>query len=149
MYINEGNGKQVFKHTETKILEHEIITAKKLTEVNYDVIFAPKGMFKRGQKKFDIYAIYNNNVIFEADLKANFVATKNSIFNLIKSGDQQAKQIILEIKSSIKVDDLINGLKEGIREGRNVQTIMLFYKKLFFNLNRNTILSNKIYKLLK
>ena len=149
VYINADNGRQIFKHEYTIILDHELSTAKKLTEVSFDVIFAPKGMFKRGQKRFDIYAVHKDGNLIKADLKANFEPTKNSIFNSIKSGGKQAGHIVLEIKSAIQIEDLISGLKEGCRDEKNVKTIMLFYKKRFFNLDRNTILSKRIYKLLK
>lgn len=149
VYINAENGNQIFKHEYTLILDHELSTAEKLTGVGFDIIFAPKGMFKRGQKRFDIYAIRKNGILFKADLKANFEPTKNSIFNAIKSGGKQADHIVLEIKSAIQIEDLISGLEEGCRDEKNVKTIMLFYKKRFFNLDRNTILSKRIYKLLK
>jgi hypothetical protein len=44
---------------------------------------------------------------------------------------------------------LVSGLKEGLRDEKRVKSVMLFYKKHFFNLDRNTILSKRIYKLLK
>ena len=78
-------------------------------------------MFKRGQKRFDIYAIRNNGILLKADLKANFEPTKNSIFNAIKSGGKQADHIVLEIKSAIQIEDLINGLEEGCRDEKNVK----------------------------
>jgi hypothetical protein len=149
IYINKDFATQIFKHIPTKILDHEFAAAIKLTEVQYDVIFAPKGMFKRGQKRFDIFVIQKDGVLINADLKTNFEPSKNAIYNLIKSGGKQADHIVLDIRSSIPVDGLVSGLKEGLRDEKRVKSVMLFYKKHFFNLDRNTILSKRIYKLLK
>lgn len=148
-YINKDFGTQIFKHEPTKILSHELDTAKKLTEVNFDVIFAPKGMFKTRDKKFDIFAIYKDKYLIKADLKANFEPTKNSIFKLVESGNKQAEHIVLDINSEISKNDLIDGLRSGLMAGKNVKSVMLFYKKQFFNLDRNAIFSKVIYKLLK
>lgn len=149
VYINQNNGKQIFKHDYTRVIDHELATAKKITEVNFDVIFAPKGMFGRGQKRFDIFAIKNDSSIIKADLKANFEPTPNAIFKLIESGNKQAEHLVLDVNSTINSDDLIDGLRSGLSAGKNVKTIMLFYKKRFHNLDRNAIFSKNIYKMLK
>ena len=146
LYVNSSNGNQIFKHEYTKIFDHELSTAIKLTDVGFDVIFAPKGMFKREEKKFDIYAVYKEAFLIKADLKANFVPTVNAVFKQIESGARQAEHLVLDIKSSIKRDDLIDGLRSGLKEGRNVKTILLFYKKKFHNLDRSIIFSKVIFK---
>jgi len=148
-YINKDFGTQIFKHKPTKILMHEFVTAKKLTDVNYDVIFAPKGMFKTKDKKFDVFVIYKDKYLIRADLKANFEPTKNSIFKSIESGSKQAEHIVLDINSEISINDLIDGLRSGLIAGKNVKSVMLFYKKQFLNLDRNAVFSKVIYKLLK
>ena len=147
--INRDNGRQIFKHFYTKIIDHELLTAEKLTEVNFDVIFAPKGMFSKGQKRFDVFIIINDCVVIKADLKANFEPTQNAIFKLIESGNKQAENIVLDINSTITRNDLIDGLRSGLSVGRNVKTIMLFYKKKFHNFDRNAIFSKSIYQILK
>jgi hypothetical protein len=149
VFINSRTGKQIFKHESTKVLEHELSTAIKLTDINNDVIFTPKGMFKRGEKRFDIYLLRNDESIIRADLKTNIVPTKNAIYKLIQAGDKQADNIVLDIHSSIKSENLIQGLKEGLKSTKNLKSVLLFYKRKYYYLNTKTIMSKRIYKILK
>lgn len=128
--------------------KHELKTAKALTQKGYDVLFAPKAMFLRGEKKFDIFLI-RGHVIMKADLKSISTKTPDLIANRIKSGADQASRLVIDIVSDISRKDLIDGLKSGIERSRLLIEILLFYNSRFYRLGRNEILSKRIYGLIK
>lgn len=128
--------------------EHELYTAIKLTEYNYDVLFTPKGLFKRNQKKFDVF-ILRDHVLFEADLKCIHSINPDTIGNRIKEGSEQAARIVLDICSAINTKSLITGLKTGCERNNSLLEILLFYNGQFFCLPKNKILSKKIFEVIK
>jgi hypothetical protein len=147
-FTNAETGKQIFKHEYTKVLKHEYETAKKLTDFGFNIVFVPKTMFKKKDKKYDIFAL-TEKTLTKADLKANFTPTSNAVYNSIVSGNKQAKHIVLDIKSLISTDELIQGLRDGIADSKGIQSIKLFYKKKYYELDRNLIFSKRIYSIFK
>lgn len=55
-YCDKDTGRRVLAECALDY-EHEKSTAVYLAQMNYDVVFAPKGMFKRGDKKFDVFLV--------------------------------------------------------------------------------------------
>jgi hypothetical protein len=128
--------------------DHERQTAIKLAQMNYDVVFAPVGMFKRDQKKFDVYLL-RDTIILEADLK--HVSSKNplTIAYRIKEGSDQAPRIVLDIASDIDAKIMIQGLRSGAYKNRLLKEILLFYKKKFYRLPKSLVMSNRVYEIIK
>ncbi|MBN8836336.1 MAG: hypothetical protein J0I09_03700 [Sphingobacteriia bacterium] len=126
---------------------HERITAIYLAQADYDVLFAPKGMFKRDQKKFDIYLL-KDAVILEADLKSISSKNPDTIANRIKGGEAQAKRVVVHIVSDVDYKTLIDGLRGGVEKSSIIE-ILLIYKKKFYRLSKTLILSKKIFEVLK
>ncbi|MGB8193320.1 MAG: hypothetical protein WCF67_15425 [Chitinophagaceae bacterium] len=144
------------KRTHRKVLsesniieyEHEKLTAIYLTKMNYDVIFAPGGMFKRTDKKFDVFLL-RDTIILKADLKN--ISTKNSsnIAKRIKEGSDQAPRIVANITSDVDKNILIDGLKSASRNNELLKEILLIYKGQFYKLPKSLVLSKEIYRILK
>jgi hypothetical protein len=105
-------------------------------------------LFRRGTKKFDIYLI-KDTVILEADLK--YLSTKNplTIAARIKEGSEQAARLVIEIASDIHYKLLIQGLRSGIYKNISLKEILLIYKRQFYRLPRNLIMSKRIFDILK
>jgi len=147
-FTNPDTGRQILKHSYTKPLDHEFVTAKKLTDVDFDVIFAPKSMFGKKDKKFDVF-ILSDVHITKADLKANFTPKSNAIYKSLESGAGQAKNIVIDINSKIGKDELIDGLRNGVKDFPKIKKVLLFYRKKYHELDRRTIFSKSIYRLLE
>jgi hypothetical protein len=146
-YKDKTSGKRVLSESTTLEYKHELFTAIALAKVNYEVIFAPKGMFKRADKKFDIFLIREHRIL-KADLK--YIASKNpdTIGNRIKEGCDQASCIVIDIASDIDRKNLIIGLRTGAYKNKLLQQIFLFYKGCFYVLSKNLIESKHIYDLI-
>lgn len=127
---------------------HEIHTAKALTAVDYDVLFAPAGMFARGEKRFDVFLI-RGHVILKADLKSITSKNPDTIANRVSSGLEQASRIVIDITSDIEVKDLVDGLRSGVTGKSGLKELLLFYRNRFYRLTRQEILGKNIYKILK
>jgi hypothetical protein len=135
-----------FKEFEFK---HEETTAIKLCSIGFDVIFAPKGMFGRKDKKFDVF-LTKDNILLKADLK--FVSSTNpdTIQNRIMEGANQATRVVLDIESNILPNKLIDGLRNGVKNCKlNIIEILLFYRNGYYKLPTNLIMSKKIYEIIK
>lgn len=128
--------------------KHEETTAKKLNSIGFDVIFAPKGMFGRKDKKFDIF-LAKDNILLRADLKSISSTNPDTIANRICGGAMQANRIVVDIQSKILPKKLIDGLKSGIIKSKGLSEIMLFYRNGFYRLPKNIIESNRIFDVLK
>lgn len=128
--------------------KHELKTAKSLAQKGYDVLFAPKAMFLRGEKKFDVFLI-RDHVILKADLKSIASKRPDGIARHIKNGAEQASRIVIDIVSDIQRKDLVDGLRGGIKKSRSLREILLFYNSRFYRIRRDEIHSNKIHSLLK
>jgi hypothetical protein len=147
-HYRDSNGRRVLSETEFIEHKHELETAICLCQANYDVIFAPKGMFSREEKKFDIFLI-RDTVIVKADLKNITSKNPDTIAKRIKGGSDQANRVVIHISSDIENKVLIDGLRSGVERNSLIKEILLFYKKNFYRLPKNKILSKEIFKLLK
>ena len=147
-YRDKETGRRVLSESEFIEHEHEKLTAIRLAQMNYDVVFAPKGIFKRSQKKFDVY-LFRDTVILEADLK--YIVSKNpdTISRRIKDGCDQASRIVIDINSVVDKKDLIQGLKSGVYKNNLVKEILLFYKNKFYRLPKSLIESKRLYEIIK
>jgi hypothetical protein len=99
-YTDKKTGRRVLSESILIEHEHERRTAIALAQMNYDVVFAPAGIFQRGGKKFDIYLL-KDTIILEADLKC--ISSKNplTITYRIKEGAEQASRVVLDRKGII------------------------------------------------
>ena len=127
---------------------HEKRTVNLLTEFDYDVIFAPKAMFKRDEKKFDVFLI-RDTVILKADLKAITSKKPDTIAKRIKSGSEQASRVVIDICSDIDKNTLIDGLRSGVERNNLIVEILLIYKNRFYRLPKKLILSKSVYNIIK
>jgi hypothetical protein len=127
---------------------HEHHTSKKLTEVNYDVIFVPKGYFKRSEKKFDVF-LSRGHVLLETELKCITSNNPDTIAKKIVYGSQQSLRLVIDIHSQIQKRSLIEGLRTGCVKNSIVREILVFYNSRFFCLPKPVILSKKIFDILK
>ena len=116
--------------------------------MNYDVVFAPLGTFKRDQKRFDVYLL-RDTIILHADLKC--ISSKNplTIAYRIREGSDQASRVVIEIVSDIDKKTLIQGLRSGIHRNDLIREIFLFYRKKFYRLPKSLIESKRVFDILK
>lgn len=128
--------------------KHELKTAKALVQKGYDVLFAPKAMFLRDEKKFDVFLI-RDHVILKADLKSIASKRPDGIARHIKNGAEQASRVVIDIVSDIPRKDLIDGLRGGVKKSKLLSEILLFYNGRFYRIKRDEIQSKKIHNLLK
>ena len=105
-------------------------------------------MFKRDQKRFDVYLL-RDTIILEADLKCIFSTNPDTIGNRIVNGSDQASRVVLDIRSGVQFRDLIDGLRSGTARNNLIKEILLFYRNRLYILPKNLILSNKIFDILK
>jgi hypothetical protein len=136
--------------SENELIEHkhELATAILLTKIGFDILFAPKSMFTRDQKKFDVFLV-KNTVILKADLK--FITSKNpdTLAKRIKSGSDQASRVVVHINTDIEKKDLIDGLRSGVQRNGLIRELLLFYKGGFYRLPKTLILNKEIFKIIK
>ena len=147
-YQDPQNGRRVLAESDLIKHKHELVTATYLAKMNYDVVFAPKGMFKREEKKFDIFLL-RDTIILKADLKSITSKNPDTLAKRIKSGSDQASRIVIDINSDIEKKGLIDGLRYGVEKNEIIKEILLCYKGRFYRLPKNLILSKHIYKLIK
>ena len=147
-YTDKRTGRRVLSESILIEHEHERRTAIGLAQMNYDVVFAPAGIFQRGGKKFDIYLL-KDTIILEADLKC--ISSKNplTIAYRIKEGSEQASRVVLDIASDIDRNTLIQGLRSGSYRNTLLSEILLVYKKKFYRLPKSLIMSKRIFDILK
>lgn len=128
--------------------EHEMETAVFLAQRDYDVVFAPTGMFKRNEKKFDVFLL-RDTIIIEADMKN--VSTKNphNIARRIKEGSEQASRVIVNITSNVKKKILIDGLRKGVQGNKLIEEIILIYKRRMYRLSVSAIESPLAFEVIK
>ncbi len=127
---------------------HEKSTAVCLAQMNYDVVFAPKGIFDRNDKKFDVFLL-RDTVILKADLKCIYSKNPDHIAKRIKEGSEQASRIVVNIVSDIEKKVLINGLKKGVERNKLIEEILIIYRGKFYKLPKNTILDQDIFDIIK
>lgn len=147
-YEDKRTGRRVLSESICMEFEHERQTAIKLAQMNYDVVFAPVGMFKRDQRKFDVYLL-RDTIVLEADMKCVTSTNPDTIANRIISGSHQASRIVLDIRSDISAKDLIDGLRSGTGKNKLLKELLIFYKNRFYVLPVKLIWSKNIFKILK
>ena len=147
-YRDKSSKRRVLSETELIEHQHELTTAIALAQINYDVIFAPRAMFNREEKKFDIFLL-RDTVILKADLKSITSKNPDTIAKRIKGGSDQASRIVVHINSDIEKKNLIDGLRSGVERNSLIKEILLFYKNRFYRLPKTLIISREIYKVLK
>lgn len=147
LHINRDTGCSIY--TEKKDMDHalEIHTARALTAMDYDVLFAPAAMFSREEKRFDVFLI-RAHVMLKADLKTVSSKNPNTIAKSITGGAEQASRRVLDIVSDISVRDLVDGLCSGIAGQKGLVEIMVFYRNRFHVLRKQDIIGKRIYKIL-
>jgi hypothetical protein len=64
-YKDKTTGRRVLSESNRIEHDHERNTAISLAQMNYDVVFAPAGLFKREQKRFDVYLL-RDTIVLEA-----------------------------------------------------------------------------------
>ncbi|HTD94199.1 MAG TPA: hypothetical protein VK644_10320, partial [Chitinophagaceae bacterium] len=148
LHSERSTGRTVLAEKETLEHRHELQTAKALTQKNYDVLFAPAGMFGRADKKFDVFLI-RDHIILKADLKCITSKNPDTIANRIKGGSEQASRLVVDIVSNIERKTLIDGLRSGVTGNAMIKEILLFYNRHFYRLSKEEIISRRIFDLLK
>lgn len=147
-YSDKKLGTRVLSEAGTIEHEHEKHSAILLAKANYTVIFAPKGLFRREEKKFDVFLI-RGTVMLRADLKCITTKNPDTIAKRIKEGSDQASRVVVDVQSDIEIKALIDGLRSGSVKNSLLKEIFLFYRNKLYILPKNLILSERIYKLLK
>ncbi len=148
LYQDKTSGCSVYAERAELEHKHELKTAKALAQKGYDVLFSPKAIFHRTEKKFDVFLI-RGHIILKADLKSISSKAADPIANRIINGAEQASRVVIDIVSDIRKRDLVDGLRSGVEKSNSLIEILLFYNSRFYRLNRNEILSKKIYDIVK
>lgn len=147
-YQDAHTGRRVLSHSAVLEHKHEEWTAVLLAKMNYDVLFVPRALFKRSEKRYDVLLL-RDNIILKADLKSITSKNPDTIGNRIKEGSDQAARIVIDIRSDITGRKLIEGLRTGCYRNKLLKEILLFYKNKFHILPKNFIESNKIFEVIK
>jgi hypothetical protein len=137
-YLCKSKGTRVLSESNYVEHEHEMKTAMSLADKGYNILFTPKGMFQRQQKKFDIFII-KDHIILKADLKCISSKNPDTIANRIKGGSEQASRVVIEIASNIEKKELISGLRSGIYKNSLLKEVFLFYNGYFYVLPKELI----------
>lgn len=138
-YADKDTGRRVLAEGAIEH-EHEKSTAIFLAQMDYDVVFAPAGMFRREDKRFDVFLI-RDSVILKADMK--YISSKNPdyIAKRIKEGSEQASRVIIHIASDVDKRTLRNALKSGVERNKLITEILLIYKGNLHKLSKTAILN--------
>lgn len=147
LYKNNDTNRKVLCESDFTVYIHELNTAQLLTAFNYDIIFAPKGMFKRNEKRFDVFLL-RTHILLKADLKAIHSKLPRTIGKRIEAGADQASIIVLHIVSDISKKDLIEGLRRGTYKNKMIKEIILLYKKKMYRLPKALIENNRIFQII-
>lgn len=147
-YRSKKTGRRVLAEFEEFQHPHEFITAIKLTEVGFDVVFAPKGMFKTAAKKFDVFLL-RDFTLLKADLKSVSSQNADSIADRIVSGRMQAERLVVDVQPHIRRRVLIDGLQSGMMGRNGHKEILLFWGQKYYRLPKALILSRRIFNVIK
>ena len=147
-YLDKETGRRVL--SESNIIEHahEKQTAIRLARMNFDVLFAPKGVFVRGSRRFDVYLL-RDTIILEADLKCIFSKSPYTMAGRIREGSEQASRIVLDVVSEMDKKSIIQGLRGGVYKNGLVKEVFLFYKNKYYHLPKELIESKRIFEIIK
>lgn len=147
LYRNNDTNRKVLCESDFTVYRHELNTAQLLTAFNYDIVFAPKGIFKRNEKRFDVFLL-RTHILLKADLKAIHSRSPGTIGNRIEAGSDQASVLVLHILSDISKKDLIEGLRSGSYKNKMLKEIILLYKKKLYRLPKKLIESKNIFEII-
>jgi len=147
-YRDKNTERCVLSENETLQYTHEKRTAICLAQMNYDVVFAPTGLFKRNDKKFDVYLL-RDTIILEADLKCISTTLPDTVAKRIIGGSNQAARVVLDVRSAITASALIDGLRSGTGKNDLIKEILLFYRSRFYRLPKKLIWSKRVFEILK
>ena len=128
--------------------EHEKDTAVFLAQMDYDVVFAPAGMFIKREKRFDVFLIRNTSIL-KADIKTIYTKSPNNIGKRIKEGSEQASRVIINIASNVKKRILIDGLRRGVQRNKLIEEIILIYKGRLYRLSTSVIQGPLVFEIIK
>jgi hypothetical protein len=148
LYMDRTTGRRVLAEGPMLDHEHEKRTAISLCKWDFDVLFAPKGMFRRDWKRFDAFLI-RDHIILEVDFKTINSKNPDKIGKRIKEGSEQAPRLVLDIQSDIDRTSLIDGLRKGTERNNLLLEIIMIYKRKCYILPRSLILSEKIFLFIK
>lgn len=124
------------KHGEKEAPEN-ISVAKYLAEkYNHEIDLLPK---EERHKDADSY---NRSLGYKQEYKVNATATKSSIDNLIRSGSQQARHIVLRIDSDISFGLLTNAIRGRVNQCKDLETLMVIRDGQDLTLTREQIMAN-------
>lgn len=135
-YTDKKTKRSIYIPNNRKVSNDELEAAKRANAGDYEVIFTNKGQFKRGEPNFDNYLVLGRR-IFEADIKTNKTGTVSSIQHNFESGNEQAKNILIDFRTKIDKKTMIKGVEEGFSDASNIDYVHAFYK------GKNAILSRK------
>lgn len=126
--------------------ETEFQTAEKLAKAGYHVVFPRHGDLGKGRIN-DVY-LYDSKkyVQRKVELKALYGDTSERVKNQIVSGSGQAGVIAYDIQSGIKRNWLIKGLREGW--SADTKSVMINWKGQWYEINKERLFDQSIYKLL-
>lgn len=148
-HTDKRTGRSVYSESTSSIgHKHELHMAVFLTQVGYDVLFAPKGMFSAQSRKFDVFLI-KGTIMLKADLKCITSKHPDTIAERIKYGSTQASRVVLHVLSDTKPNKLVDALRSGCYKSSNLVEIFLVYKNCFYKLPKNLITSKRILEIIK
>lgn len=123
------------KHGEKETPEN-ISVAKYLAEkYGHEIDLLPK---EERHKDADSY---NRSLGYKQEYKVNGTATKSSIDNLIRSGSQQARHIVLRIDSDISFGLLTNAIRGRVNQCKDLETLMIIRNGQDLTLTREQIMA--------
>ncbi len=144
IYVNHDNDNEVHLPDDRIISVAEKQTAIKMTDAAYEIIFTSKGQFKRGDKQFDAYTIdQRTKKINNADFKENKTGTPNSIFKNFESAAKQADNLVIDLVTKMTKTDLIEGLRLGRRNFKEIKFIVILYRNNAYKFPANYIDNEK------
>ncbi len=146
-YRNIKTQRKVLSEGGTIEYAHELETAIKLASEDYDVLFVPKGMFARHEKKFDVFLL-RDHILLRADLKTVISSSPLTIADRLVDGSRQSSRVVLDLRSNISSKVLIQSLRSSCHGNKLLKEVFLFYKGKFYGLSTNLIISRSIFQII-
>lgn len=85
---------------------------------------------------------YNATLGYKQEYKVNYISTRGSIDNLLRSGKRQANHIVLAVDSGLSLGILKEAIVDRIRRATNVESLMLIINNSDVTYTRAQILSD-------
>lgn len=127
--------------------QSEFHIAEKLVKSGQHVLFPNQGDLGKKRKNdvfiYDIKTFFQRNV----ELKSLFGETADTISSQIISGSGQSNIIAYDVQSNIKRNWLIQGLRSGWT--KNTKKILLNWMGQWYEIDKELLFSNNIYRILK